>query len=441
MPHRPGFGTKGRPVVLWTNYFNMTFLGSLHLNRYSFEISGDQDGRSPVGKKLKRIVQLFLEEHMAQYGHDIVTDFKSNILSKAELDLNKTSYAVTYRMEKEDSPSTNAKTYKIKLQSTGTITVSELMDYLTSTQAGKLLGSKEEMIQALNILVGHQPKAASDIASVGANRHFRPAATPTERFDLGAGLTALRGFFVSVRAATARILVNVQVKNGAFYQDGPLDTLMHAFMSQNGQSKVRLCDFTKKLSVDVTHIVKTNKAGTRVPRIKAIMGFAMRDDGRELQHPPIVSEFGAGSKEVKFFLTSPSLKPSETAPGPSGTTGKRKKGKAPVSGPSNVSQGRYISVYDFFKQSKSSVIIRDCSISNYASVQHYYQRATASSGQRGFTTEPQLLTAPSLHGTSWPTIQFEAEPFSNATNDTLCSPQTYSKRPVDRNIWCEDAGI
>jgi len=175
--------------------------------------------------------------------------------------MNKTSYAVTYRMEKEEGSSTNARTYKIKLQPTGAITVSELMDYLTSTQAGKLLGFKEEIIQALNILVGHQPKAASDIASVGANRHFQPAAAPTERFDLGAGLTALQGFFISVRAATARILLNVQVKNGAFYQDGPLDMLMHAFMSQNGQSKVRLRDFTRKLSVDATHIVKTNKAG------------------------------------------------------------------------------------------------------------------------------------------------------------------------------------
>ncbi|KAK3044949.1 hypothetical protein LTS18_014961, partial [Coniosporium uncinatum] len=68
------------------------------------------------------------------------------------------------------------------------------------------------------------------------------------------------------------------------------------------------------------------------------MGFAMRDDGRELHHPPIVPEFGAGSKDVKFPLTSPSLKPTEPAQGPSGTVGKKKKGNAPVFGPSDVSQ-------------------------------------------------------------------------------------------------------
>ena len=91
-----------------------------------------------------------------------------------------------------------------------------------------------EIIQALNIVVGHHSKEASHIASVGANNRLDAAQSDTP--DLGAGLTALRGFFVSVRATTARVLVNVQVKHGAFYDDGPLDKLMQAFMLQNGQA-------------------------------------------------------------------------------------------------------------------------------------------------------------------------------------------------------------
>jgi hypothetical protein len=70
LPQRPGFGTKGRAVVLWTNYFNLTVYGELLLHRYSIEIVGDRTSRIPTGKKLKRVVQLFIEEHLAQYGHD-----------------------------------------------------------------------------------------------------------------------------------------------------------------------------------------------------------------------------------------------------------------------------------------------------------------------------------------------------------------------------------
>lgn len=77
-----------------------------------------------------------------------------------------------------------------------------------------------DVIRALNIIIGHQPKAAADIASVGANKHFQVESRGN--LDLGAGLTALRGFFVIVRAATGHLLVNVQVKHAAMYTDGLL---------------------------------------------------------------------------------------------------------------------------------------------------------------------------------------------------------------------------
>jgi hypothetical protein len=48
--------------------------------------------------------------------------------------------------------------------------------------------------------------------------HWRPDAP---KWDLGGGTDRNQGFFASVRAATRRILVNVNVTNVAFYNDGP----------------------------------------------------------------------------------------------------------------------------------------------------------------------------------------------------------------------------
>jgi eukaryotic translation initiation factor 2C len=346
LPQRPGFGTKGKAVVLWTNYFNMASLVKQMLYRYSIEVVAARGGKSPSGKKFKRVAQLFLDEHFPQYNNGIVTDFKASLLSKTELNFDQAGYQVTYRSEDEDDPAPNAAVYKIRLQPTGTITVSDLMNYLTSAQASQLFSSKDEIIQALNILIGHHPKAANAIASIGANKHFQPAAAATETVSLGAGLIALRGFFVSVRATTARILVNVQVKHGAFFEAGPLEKLINAFGSQNGPSKVKLDSFLKKISIDVIHIVKKNKAGNRVPRIKTIMSLARRDDGRGQSNPPVVSEFGAGSKGVKFFLEDSGPKSSQKSQG--------KKGKQPAAPTgSGTLSGKYISVYDFFKLSKA----------------------------------------------------------------------------------------
>jgi eukaryotic translation initiation factor 2C len=350
LPQRPGFGTKGKTVVLWTNYFQMTSLVNQTLYRYSIEVSAARGGRSASGKKLKRIIQLLIEQHLLQYSNDIVSDFKANILCTTELALKQAEYEVIYRSEGEDDPAVNAAVYKINLEVTGTITVSELVNYLTSTQGSQIFGSKDETLQALNILVGHYPKTSNQIASVGSNKHYQTAGAATETFSLMGGLMAIRGFFVSVRAATARILVNVQVKHGAFYEAGPLIELIHAFAEQNGVSRIKLEGFLKKLSIDVIHIIKKNKAGNRVARIKTIFSLARRDDGRGQPNPPIVSDFGAGSNDVQFFLINT---PPKSFQKPKGKKGKQNAGADGGLPKPSATAGKYISVSNFFKQSKS----------------------------------------------------------------------------------------
>lgn len=150
LPQRPGFGTQGREVMLWTNYFELVSHGNLMLYRYSIEVLPDQAGRRPTGKKVKRIVELLLEENLHGNAHNIATDFKSNLISRTELEVDEEGYIIRYRAENEDNPASNARSYRIRLQETGALTVSELGEFLTSTQAGALFGSKEEIIQALN---------------------------------------------------------------------------------------------------------------------------------------------------------------------------------------------------------------------------------------------------------------------------------------------------
>ena len=338
-PERPGFGTKGREILLWTNYFELTGYGNLVLYRYSVTVAPDRNHKVPAGKKQRRLLQLLLEEHFNQYETDIVTDFKSNILSRVQLEL-EDEYKVTYRDEEAQEPSPTATTYRITLGSAAVLSFSDLLDLVTSTQSTALLASKEHLIQALNIVIGHHPKAAATTASIGANNHFdmKPA---SDRFRLGAGLQAIRGFFVSVRAATARVLVNVQVKHGAFYDDGPLDRLMHAFMEEQGPEKTKLEVFLTKLSVNVTHIQRRDQRGGLLPRIKQITALASPRDGQELAQPPVVPSHGAGPRSVMFFLTG-----TEPASESSGR-------KQPVAGTHrrDTLQGRYVSVFDFFKQS------------------------------------------------------------------------------------------
>lgn len=108
----------------------------------------------------------------------------------------------------------------------------------------------------------------------------------------------------------------------------------------------------------MTHLaVKKNMAGESIPRVKTIYGLASKYDGHGLDRPPLVSGFGAGPKDVKFFLNDSTEAPSSSCTNQAtGSLSSKYKGKGTEGGASslgpgqNVSQGgKYISVYEFFK--------------------------------------------------------------------------------------------
>ena len=346
-PERPGFGTQGQPVQLFANYFELKSVGK-ELFRYHVDIGADANGRQPSGRKARQVVRLLLDEHFLQYQNSITTDYRSTLVSNVELPV-QGELDVRYRDENEDEYPENPKVYRVKVQSTGKLNPSDLLDYLTSANASALFESKAEVVQAMNIVLGHQPKTSQSTVSVGANRHYAFSPGLSEKYNLGAGLEVLRGFFISARAATARLLVNVQVKYAACYQEGPLSAVIAEYRQGGSPNIYRLEAFLKKLRVRVTHITKKNKKGETIPRFKTIAGLATRGDGRSSSEPPKVSAHGAGPRDVQFFLAQPDQQPSQTI---QSSSGKKGRGKKPAkAGPAQA--GRYVTVADFFRQSKS----------------------------------------------------------------------------------------
>lgn len=345
-PERPGYGTQGQPVKLYANYFELKSLGK-ELFRYHVDVGGDSAGHKPTGKKARQVVRLLLDEHFFQYHNSITTDYRSTLVSRIELPIMGT-FDVRYRDEHEDEYPENPKVYKVTCQFTGKLNPSDLLNYLTSSNASAMFESKAEVIQAMNIVLGHQPKSDRSIVSIGANRHYALHPDLTEKCSLGAGLEVLRGFFVSARAATARILVNVQVKYVACYQEGPLANVIMEYQRGNSSNIYKLEAFLKELRIRANHIVKKNKKGQDVPRMKAIAGLATRADGSSLPQPPKVSHHGAGPRDVQFFLDKPGQQSSSH--GQSGQLPSKKGKKQPKAGPAQA--GKYITVADFFRQGK-----------------------------------------------------------------------------------------
>jgi hypothetical protein len=225
-----------------------------------------------------------------------------------------------------------------------------LINYLNSTNLGQSFGDKQELTQALNIFLNHYAKSANNLATIGSTKSFSLNQNAA-RGDLGSGLEVIRGFFSSVRIATCRILVNINVSHGAFYHAGPLPALMNSYGVRNTAA---LEKFLKLVRVQTTHLPeKRNKANEVIPRVKTIFGLARKDDGHHMAHPPRVRQHGAGAKDVEFWLdgeASSSGAPKAEAKG--GAKGKDKgKGKAQSESSAASGSGKYISVFDFFRTS------------------------------------------------------------------------------------------
>ncbi|CAK7201643.1 hypothetical protein SEUCBS139899_004352 [Sporothrix eucalyptigena] len=359
-PMRPGYGTKGTAVTLWANYVVLTAASTpaLVLHRYDVSVAPDV-----TGKKRAQVLRIFLEDTPALAGRqsDIVTDFKSTLVSRTRLPVDDDTLTATvaYHREGEDEDNDEAgptrKQFTVQLKHTAALSVPDLLAHLSSTapqtpaDAAFAYTGALPTIQALNIFFNHYAKTARDLVAVGSSKTF--SLHPSNAaWDLGSGLSALRGVFASVRMATARLLVNVNVSNGAFYQTGPLDRLMLARTGAAGAAGVTLGDvrrlevFLKRVRVCATHLEdKKNRKGEVIPRIKTIFGLATPRDGHieGQEHPPNVARFGAGPKDVQFWMESNPGQPQQ---------GTQKKGKGKATTSSSAGGERYISVYDYFLQ-------------------------------------------------------------------------------------------
>lgn len=318
-PRRPGYGTQGAKIVLRANYFQLTPANDLTLYRYHVDVQP-----AAAGKKLKRIFALLFETTAFVAIRDgIATDYRAIIISRVKLPPTADRVTVPYRFEDEDQPRAGATNYTFTIQETGTLTISELLNFLRSTNVNDRYNSKDQAIQALNIIMARSPNTNSNVVSPGRNRFF-PIDANASRADLLGALQAIRGYFTSVRAATGRILININVSHSVFYEPGRLDQIIVKWGNENGTNRYKLEQFLKRVRVQVTHL-KAKK-----PRIKTIFSLANKNDGQR-PNPPKVASFGAGPKGVEFFQGDPPGQTPSTKPG----------AKAPPN--------KYISVFQFFK--------------------------------------------------------------------------------------------
>lgn len=357
LPLRPAYGTRGVKVELTANYVELLPPSEVTLHRYSIHISPETTIR-----KHHRLIELLLQsEELVPFNGSLATDFRSTLLTKTKLSCDNSQIQVLYRPEGEDEPAAGAVQYIFQLTYTNALSIGTLIDYLTSTNISHSFGEKQEWAQTLNIFLNHFARSSKNITVMGSTKSF-PSTQNIGQADLGFGLDVVRGFFSSVRMATCRILVNINVSHAAFYKAGPLQALMHSY-GVNGTPALER--FLRLVRIQTTHLKeKRNRAGEVIPRVKTIFGLARKDDGHGMAHPPRVTHHGAGAKGVEFWLEGETSSSSTLNTGAASKKAKGGKGKGKEKAKEGstvpAASGKYISVFDFFRTSTAvSAVIKE----------------------------------------------------------------------------------
>lgn len=163
-PDRPGYGTLGKSVILYANYLSVISVGK-PVFRYSVSIAKDK-GRDVPAKKARQVVRLLIEEHFAGNRDNIATDYRSNLISCVDLGLNgDEKFNVRYKNENETDFVDDPTVLEVTVGATGTLNPADLLNYLTSSNLEGPLMQQEQIVTAMNLIIGHYPKTQKSVVS------------------------------------------------------------------------------------------------------------------------------------------------------------------------------------------------------------------------------------------------------------------------------------
>lgn len=331
MPGRRSYGSKGRSIVLRTNYLklNTSYDGAKDLpvttlHRYHIAFTRDL----PSAKKRRMVEYILLrplfdnKTHASDFANIIITTerldldqaIKNKLLDDGPVDIprHRDDSGGNPRTQQGQGTAPNAQDrnrVSYRLEYEGPITLEHMMNYLRSPTAGGEYSDQALVLQLLNIIVAKRPHEHTQVTKIGGNKFYpfpvHPAYDPVE---LQRGLLALRGYFSSVRPAVNRLLLNLNVTSGAFYRPGPLLQLIRdASIDDNYQLEA----FLHLLKVKVTY--RTAQLGVFMTRVKTIYGFSHPLPKPKKGPPPIdVPHFG-NAQNVSFQFQDTNQTPPETS--------------------------------------------------------------------------------------------------------------------------------
>ncbi|EFX01059.1 RNA interference and gene silencing protein [Grosmannia clavigera kw1407] len=276
-PRRPAYGTTGASVVVWANFFELSFGRLPQLMQYNAQVTKiGRIVRQDAGSKGKEILKL---PYTSMLGPDAPADTSTAPEVKGPLLRKVLRYVLTERLINIPAASElkskiitlaplpgwlgnppvlddvefEGSVFRVQFDGPVVLPLDGLQHWLRTMRDERDINDSffpkfPDVVDAVGILLGHAPRMATPgTTTVGSSRFFTTD-MPAERTSLGNGfLETVRGYFQSVRPATGRLLLNVNVTHGIFREAGRLPDILR----RAGRPTVRLHNMLKNMRVGV----------------------------------------------------------------------------------------------------------------------------------------------------------------------------------------------
>ncbi|CAK7273580.1 hypothetical protein SEPCBS57363_005724 [Sporothrix epigloea] len=234
-PRRPAYGREGKPIEIWANYFEMNIAKMPTVYQYSVRVS---KGRPPVeegestaasqpnvdlkGPFLRKLLKYIMQNILNVPGLFPRSELQSKIVTMQKIPQEKIALLRDTQFDGGH--------FDVILDGPTTLDVDSLRQWLNTMNDERdsqdtSFPKFQDLMDAIGIIMGHGPRVGGSKANddnpstvaVGSNRFFPVDQTrEAELFPRYRPLEILRGYFQSVRPATGRLLLNVNVTHGVF---------------------------------------------------------------------------------------------------------------------------------------------------------------------------------------------------------------------------------
>ncbi|TPX10167.1 uncharacterized protein E0L32_001364 [Thyridium curvatum] len=320
LPQRPSFGTRGAAVVIRANYFDLRLNIPQKLYQCNLEAGyADQTGKEVKGKLLQKVISAALAT--LQIECPFATEFKNLVISLEEFEVPSDRIVRCHLPPLDpDSTASQGPEFMVRVSPFQQLDPHDLTEWLQDMRENSEGFPKyHDIISAMDIIMGHALRQSTDVAAVGRSRFFplvQHQGPKEGRLLSNGSKLIMRGFFQSVRPATGRLLLNVNVTHGIFRPSGPLSAQlkglalnkMKGYEANTYDTRQKLSQFSKTISKARVLCDLFDVQGRPKRVEKTIIGLAVKGDGnkREPTKPPrFVHQYG-GPHRVSFYMSADS---------------------------------------------------------------------------------------------------------------------------------------